>query len=180
VSEAQRVGERYPPVMRSMWSLGGVMMSAEQKSRQQVLNDLQDDLVLQAEKVVRELAERPREGSRQETAKSGKTQVSRAIDMAGAPGCTPRVFVNWLRYQAARETESSRFWTERLRGDRVADRVSNQVNSITQQVRAKLGASDSEAEMMAVARFLGYLRRALVGIEDLGLIALADSGGGSG
>lgn len=126
------------------------------------LYQIQDELVLRAEKLV---------AARAQAIDVGKTQMSRAVATASAPGVTPRVFINWLRCQAAREKDRSQFWT--LQSDSrksLAEEVADQIDWIVQQ-------PDLPNKTEAITRFLGYMRRALVGAEWLDVIRLTGDGG---
>jgi len=135
-----------------------------------VISALQDELVRRAETIVGWIDVATAE-------RSGKAQVSRAIGTADAEGATPRVFVNWLRYQAAREKDYESFWTRAGR-DRVsvAQAVAREVAWIEREVAARRGTPDNATTMKAVARFLGYLRRALIGAPQLERIPLSMAG----
>ena len=90
----------------------------------------------------------------------GKTQTSKAIEVAQAAE-SPLLFINWLRYQAARERERDKFWSRELPdGQTLAEAIAADVNEIK-------GKSSSKELMKNVALYLGYFRRALIGIEYL-------------
>ena len=92
----------------------------------------------------------------------GRTQASKAIEVA-QESPTLRVFVNWLRYQASRESERQPFWSvEIVEGHKkscLAELLAQELNIIQ---KAQPGDP-----MRAVRLFLGYFRRALVGVEFL-------------
>lgn len=103
----------------------------------------------------------------------GKTQASKAIEVAqSAP--TPLLFINWLRYQAAREDEDKRFWSCPLKDRKtLAEALAADLQSVQKTV------SPLE-RMRAVTLYLGYFRRALVGIQFLNRIPAAEEGGEHG
>ncbi|HHY94139.1 MAG TPA: hypothetical protein GX513_03885 [Firmicutes bacterium] len=87
----------------------------------------------------------------------GKTQVSRAVDAALAAEA-PCVFRNWLAYQAKRSASRS-VW--QARGEKS---LYEWVNVILAQIEEKAGQGQGgDREIMkTLARFLGFLRRAMV------------------
>ena len=92
----------------------------------------------------------------------GRTQASKALEVA-QDAQTLRLFVNWLRYQAARESERQPFWSVELgRGREKA----NLAKALTRELNAIQEAQPKDP-MPAVRLFLGYFRRALVGVEFL-------------
>ncbi len=106
----------------------------------------------------------------------GKTQASKAIEVAQiAP--TPALLINWLRYQAAREDpeeREKRFWSYPLQDGRtLAEALITDLQEIQREVRP-------EERMRAVALYLGYFRRALVGIQFLDRIPPVGEGGEHG
>ena len=126
--------------------------------------ELQEWMVQKAEGLVRGL----KEAAEKEAAKSGvrkildvgKTQTSKAIEVAQA-AASPLLFINWLRYQAARERERDKFWSQSLpNGKLLAEAIAADVNEIK-------GKSSPEELMKNVALYLGYFRRALIGLEYL-------------
>lgn len=116
----------------------------------------QDELVRKAEALVSQLKASKWDES------VGRTQASKAIEVAqDAP--TLRLFVNWLRYQAARESERQPFWSVELgRGREKA----NLAEALTRELNA-IQRAQPEHPMRAVRLFLGYFRRALVGVKFL-------------
>lgn len=90
----------------------------------------------------------------------GRTQTSKAIEVAQAAE-SPSLFINWLRYQAARERGRDKFWSQELPdGKTLAEAIAADVNEIKKKVSA-------EELMKGVALYLGYFRRALIGLEYL-------------
>ncbi|MCS7065563.1 MAG: hypothetical protein NZL85_04730 [Fimbriimonadales bacterium] len=121
-----------------------------------------DELVLEAEQIIASLRSKlsPQSGT------TGHTQMSNAIDAAQQTRSFA-MFLNWLRYQMARED----FWRTqpeggRMLGEQVADRV-------------KRLQSEGERGMEKLVLFLGFLRRALVAIKYLDQIPLQTGRGGS-
>lgn len=126
--------------------------------------ELQEWMVQKAEGLVRGL----KEAAEKEAAKSGvrkildvgKTQTSKAIEVAQAAE-SPLLFINWLRYQAARERERSKFWSQKLAGDKTL------AEAITEDVNELKGKSPSGELIKNVALYLGYFRRTLIGLKYL-------------
>jgi hypothetical protein len=117
--------------------------------------EMQEWLVERAEALVGELRKAGWKSPEQ-----GKTQTSLAIEVARV-AASPRLLVNWLRYQAARESRGARFWSLPLEGRMLAESVVADLKAI----KGKLG---SEGDLMStITRYLGYFRRSLVGIEYL-------------
>jgi len=121
----------------------------------------QDWLVQQAENLAWQL----REAGWQE-AEQGRTQASKAVEVA-QDAESLRLFVNWLRYQAARESRQQRFWSRQLKKQELAEVLVSDLKAIQ-----KRAASDQTPVMLAVRLYLGYFRRALVGVEYLARIRL--------
>lgn len=145
-------------------------------TEQEVIQHLQDEMVLRAERLVRELSLKKGEG-----AKSGKNQASRALEVAQSAGSLS-VFINWLRYQAGRERIGD-FWTKSIetkranRQDRyLAKEMSDELVWLRQQILTLLAGGDrvkqDRVTMRATTRFLGYFRRALIGADYLDQIML--------
>lgn len=124
-----------------------------------VVDDLNEELVDEAEKIVRAMgsqAERLRD--------AGRSQLSRAIEVTRSAGSV-RVFKNWLAYQAARD-QSSPFWTQPAGDRKLVDRVQEALKLIEERINQSLPADPEvrrEAITEALTRFLGFLRRAVVG-----------------
>ena len=125
--------------------------------------DIDHDLLARkAEALVKRLQEATRW---QETPEVGKTQASKAIEVAqSAP--TPSLFINWLRYQTARESADRRFWSYSLEPQQtLAEALAADLRDIVKDL-------SPEQRMRAVTLYLGYFRRALVGMKYLDRIPL--------
>ena len=119
--------------------------------------ELQEWMVKRAEDLIRSLKEATKW---EEAPDVGKTQTSKAIEVAQAAESS-LLFINWLRYQAARERERSKFWSQPLpNGKLLAEAIAADVNEIK-------GKSSPEELMKNVALYLGYFRRAFIGLEYL-------------
>lgn len=119
--------------------------------------ELQEWMVKRAEDLIRSLKEATKW---EEAPDVGKTQTSKAIEVAQAAE-SPLLFINWLRYQAARERERSKFWSQKLAGDKTL------AEAITEDVNELKGKSPSGELIKNVALYLGYFRRALIGLKYL-------------
>jgi len=114
-----------------------------------------DDLVARAERIVLEI--KPQLVKEKDTASSGRTHASKAVEVFQAPGSL-KVFLNWLRYQMSREE----FWRVTAANNKpLAQRIAEEVQNISK------GAQNNEEATKAVLRFLGYFRRALVALDYL-------------
>lgn len=134
-------------------------------NEQAILHDLQDDMVLRAERLVHSLKLEANEGF-----DKGKTQASKALEVAQSAGSLT-VFINWLRYQAGREP-SSMFWTKAAGNQpTLALALSDELKWLQSEVARKMPeaskAEQRQVVMRAATRFLGYFRRALVGAKYL-------------
>lgn len=140
---------------------------------QTILHELQDEMVQRAERLVRDLNLPKGEG-----AEKGKTQASKALEVAQSADSLA-VFVNWLRYQAGRESSAS-FWTKTAGGQSLAKALITDLNWLQSEVVRRMSGmpkpEQSQATMRAASRFLGYFRRALVGADFLNEIALERGG----
>lgn len=133
------------------------------RSEQQIIRDLQDEMVLRAELLVQELKLKKGEG-----AKSGKTQASKALEVAQSAGSLS-VFINWLRYQAGREKggnqghKSAEFWTktiatkkknekERYLAKEMSDNLVWLRNQVFSEVKKMIIRQQKEAEEKAQAQ----------------------------
>jgi hypothetical protein len=132
-------------------------MTTNAVSEEAALQEVQDFLVEQAEQIVRLLR-----GGQND---AGKTQLSRAIDVAMSAD-TLRVFLNWLRYQGARE-RSQDFWQVQCGNDTVIHIVERILNDIDKRLKTKNNSVSNRTIMRAVTLFLGYLRRAYIAKELL-------------
>ena len=116
----------------------------------------QDELVQKAEALVSQLKKSKWDES------VGRTQASKAIEVA-QDASTLRLFVNWLRYQAARESDRQPFWSVGLGEGRKKVKLAE---ALTRELNAIQKAHPKDP-MRAVRLFLGYFRRALVGVQFL-------------
>lgn len=129
----------------------------------QVADALNEELVARAEEIVRSMGQ-----SAGKLEGVSKSQLARAIEVARSAR-SPRLFNNWLAYQAGRD-QSHEFWTHRV-GDR---KLIDWVRETLAVIEARVGEQQpSDPELRrevvteALVRFLGFLRRALVGCEYL-------------
>lgn len=123
-----------------------------------------DLLVKKAEGLVKRLQ---RATGWRDAPEAGKTQASKAIEVAqSAP--TPLLLINWLRYQAAREEEEKRFWSRPLEGRETL------AEALVADLQEVLETLSPHEKMRAVTLYLGYFRRALVGIRFLDRIPPAE------
>lgn len=144
------------------------------QNEQAVLHHLQDDMVQQAEQIVRALNLPKGEGL-----SKGRTQASKALEVVQSAGSL-KVFVNWLRYQAGRE-RSADFWS-RQAGEHpsLARALTVALGDLQQQIDQLWPNGTVQerrtATMKAATRLLGYFRRALIGADYLDAIRLDESG----
>ncbi len=114
-----------------------------------------DELVIMAERLIDRFKDKLQDKLRRQISE-GRTQLSKAIEVAKASRSFP-VFINWVRYQMAREGTSggtaSEIW--RIIGEAICA-------SATQIERSD---SDPQAAISSLIKFLGYLRRAFIGID---------------
>lgn len=140
---------------------------------QTILHKLQDEMVQRAERLVRDL-----NLPQNESVEKGKTQASKALEVAQTAGSLT-VFINWLRYQAGRES-SVLFWTKMAGKQTLARALTSELNWLQSQVMSEMSqqskAEQQQVVMRAVTRFLGYFRRALVGADYLSEITLGKEG----
>jgi len=138
---------------------------------QTILRELQDEMVQRAERLVRNL-QLPSRGD--EATQKRRTQASRAIEVAQTAGSLS-VFINWLRYQAARK-DSQDFWGMKVGQKQLAGALAENLSWLQREIGNRMqGESKPEQNrviMNAATRFLGYFRRALVGADFLDEIAL--------
>ena len=121
-----------------------------------------DDLVRRAEKLIGRL-----DSSENWDEGIGKTQASNAIQ-AAREAESLNLFLNWLRYQTARERDSKPFWSASFEGKTLAEAITDELNEIH-------GVLKGDA-MPSVRLLLGYLRRALFGIKYLDKIKVEGEG----
>jgi hypothetical protein len=115
----------------------------------------EDLLVARAERIVSEI--KPQLVEEKDTASSGKTQASKAIQVFQTSRSL-RVFLNWLRYQMSREE----FWQVATANNKpLGQRIAEEVERISKDAQNKEDATN------AILRFLGYFRRALVAVNYL-------------
>lgn len=146
-------------------------------TEQELLLGLQDEMVQRAEQLVERFV-----GT--QVPEVGKTQASKAMEVARSAGSL-RVFLNWLRYQTARERERERererFWTRGTKPRTLAAALSEDLSWLHGEVARHLteesGPEQERVTMLAATRLLGYFRRALIGAEFLRTIALEEGGG---
>lgn len=124
-----------------------------------VADALNEELVARAEDIVKAMG-----GHADQAGEPSRAQLARAVDVA-REARSSRVFNNWLAYQAGRE-QSGEFWSHRIGGRELVDWVRETLAFIERRVGEEI-PSDPEGRREAVTeslvRFLGFLRRALVG-----------------
>jgi len=121
-----------------------------------------DELVIEAEQIIGSLRQ-PLQARGGET---GRTQMSKAIDAAQQLRSFA-MFLNWLRYQMAREE----FWRiQSENGKTLGELVANCVSRLQ---------SEGKQGMEKLVLLLGFMRRALVAIEHLDRIPPQIREGGS-
>ncbi|MGQ9533085.1 MAG: hypothetical protein ACUVTQ_09850 [Desulfotomaculales bacterium] len=125
----------------------------------QLADELNEELVARAEEIVKAMG-----GHAEQAGELSKAQLSRAVDVA-REARSSRVFNNWLAYQAGRE-QSGEFWSHRIAGRELVDWVRETLTFIEERIGEQV-PSDPECRREAVTeslvRFLGFLKRALVG-----------------
>ncbi len=130
----------------------------------QTVDGLNEELVARAEDIIRAMGQQ----SAGELGELSKAQLSRAIAVARSARSF-RVFDNWLAYQAARE-QSGSFWTHKAGERSLLEWVRETMSFIEERTRRLAGDDQSLQQEMAteaLVRFLGFLRRALVGSKYL-------------
>lgn len=128
-----------------------------------VIDALNEELVVRAEEIVRAMGQ-----SAKGLGDVSKSQLARAVEVARSAR-SPRVFNNWLAYQAGRD-QSREFWTHRVGDRRLIDAVRETLAFIEERMREESVHDrklQQETVTEALVRFLGFLRRALVGWEYL-------------
>lgn len=123
-----------------------------------------DALVYEAERIVsgmkNQLAGRSSE--------TGRSQMSNAIDAAQQTRSIP-MFINWVRYQMARED----FWRTKVNDRKpLGQMVSEFAERLNQE-------GERERALEKLTLFLGFMRRALVAIKQLDAIPPQFKGGES-
>ncbi len=111
------------------------------------------ELVRKAEEIVEECFG---QGGRGGGGSTGRTQLSNAIDAINQARGSIEVFLNWLRYQMARED----FW--RTRG-----RQGKMLGQLIARYADELQQRDPEHAAHHLTVFLGFMRRALVALNYL-------------
>jgi hypothetical protein len=122
------------------------------------------ELVVEAEKIISDCFGT---GGSASAGSTGRTQLSNAIDAINQAQGSIEVFINWLRYQTAREN----FWRTRGKNGTLSEQVYKYAEA--------LGTRDSENAAQNLTYFLGFLRRALVAINYLDKIPAQLRGGES-
>lgn len=129
-----------------------------------------DDLVVMAERIIRQYKDRLKSQR-----SDGRSQLSKAIEVAKASRSF-LVFKNWVRYQMAREKgsggPSSDIWKAKGSGGRTMGEAVCQAASEIER-----SSSNREETIAGLIKFLGYLRRAFIGLDYLDRIPAA---GGEG
>ena len=110
-----------------------------------------DELVIMAERLVYELKDKLRK-----RASEGRSQLSKAIEVAKASKSFP-VFVNWVRYQMARERTSGGSASEIWRV------IGEPIYAATAEIERS--DPDPQSAITSLVKFLGYLRRAFIGLD---------------
>lgn len=138
--------------------------------------EFEDQLVQWAEDTVRSMRQRAKETIEKQAKKSGRTQVSKAIEVVKQARSLP-VFYSWIRYQWARESESEKFWgLETGTGNKLAEHITTRVADIKRKLEETTDideATKRHKSIEATTRFLGYFRRALVAVEYIDQIPAA-------
>lgn len=129
----------------------------------QAVDALNEELVVRAEEIVQAMGQQA--GGLEDLSKS---QLARAIDVA-RNARSPRVFHNWLAYQAGRD-QSRAFWTQAIGNRQLIDWVRETLQFIEARLDEKVLPDQKlrqEAVTEALIRFLGFLRRSMVGRDYL-------------
>ncbi len=132
-------------------------------------------LVIEAEEIIRKYFGTSG-GDSQEN--RGKTQLSNAIDVIKQSNSI-EVFINWVRYQMAREKSGEEFWTTPLERNRskVEDLFGAAIIKRANQFRQENTSHKKAIEQLT--NFLGFLRRAFMAKKFLSLVDLSKVGGQS-
>lgn len=117
-------------------------------------SDELDELVYKAEEIASQLRQNLRDSE------SGRTQMSKAIEAAVQSRSIP-LFINWVRYQTAREKHGEEFWRTPLQGGSLGELVANFAT------RLQESEPDTERALQKLSLFLGFLRRCLIAIDHL-------------
>lgn len=104
---------------------------------------------------------------------TGRTQVSNAIDAINQAQGSVEVFVNWLRYQMAREkskdSSSEKFWTKPGKKGSLGEQVYKYADELRKR--------DPDHAAQYLTYFLGFMRRTLVAVNYLDKIPAQLRGG---
>ncbi|MFN3690526.1 MAG: hypothetical protein ACK4UU_06350 [Fimbriimonadales bacterium] len=111
------------------------------------------ELVRKAEEIVEECFG---QGGRGGGSSTGRTQLSNAIDAINQSRGSIEVFLNWLRYQMARED----FW-------RARNRQGKMLGELIARYADELQRRDPELAAHNTTLFLGFMRRALIALSYL-------------
>lgn len=95
-------------------------------------------------------------GGRGSSGSTGRTQLSNAIDAINQARGSIEVFLNWLRYQMAREE----FW--RTRG-----KQGKMLGELIYKYAEELKKRDPQRAAYHLTQFLGFMRRALIAVSYL-------------
>jgi hypothetical protein len=139
-------------------------MADETRPDRVVLRRLQDRLVEKAENMAIDLQLDPKSGER-----LANSQASKAMEVAEAAE-TPRVFLNWVHYQAGRGKEPGFFWGHAMSDDStLVRRLAAELSWIEQEVAKEVAEVPRRQATVrrASALLLGYFKRALVGLAEL-------------
>jgi hypothetical protein len=133
-------------------------------------------LVIEAEKLIRNYFP---SSSDEKQESRGKTQLSNAIDVIKQSDSI-EVFINWVRYQMAREKKDDEFWTTSLNRNRPQpeEMFGSAVIQRANQIRRQYEDQHAVA-IRRLTEFLGFLRRAFLARNYLHLLDLSEQGGRS-
>ena len=118
-------------------------------------------------------------GADEKLLEKGRTQTSKAIEVMQSAQSI-NVFINWLRYQAARAS-SEQFWNHKTaNNDSLVLGLTKSLGELRQLVTAAMPHAEptlqNQVVMQAATRFLGYFRRSLIGAKFLKEIRLVEPG----
>ncbi|MDM7460418.1 MAG: hypothetical protein P3X24_002035 [bacterium] len=112
------------------------------------------ELVRKAEEIVEDCFGQGGHGAGGST---GRTQLSNAIDAINQSRGSIEVFLNWLRYQMAREE----FWRRRGRS------TGKMLGELIAKYAEELQKRDPDHADQHLTHFLGFMRRALIALNYL-------------
>lgn len=95
-------------------------------------------------------------GGRGSSGSTGRTQLSNAIDAINQSRGSVEVFLNWLRYQMAREE----FW-------RTRSKTGKTLGELIYKYAEDLQKRDPDNAAKHLTYFLGFMRRALIAVSYL-------------